>query len=206
LTITKFTASELGGIEAEQRVVVLLHGYGADERDLPGIMSSLPNLPWVSPRAPLPTEHGGFAWYGVERVLNPTLEDVMPPTEALWDWLDDLLEPSQPLVVIGFSQGGLMATQLLRTRPERISACVILAGFAADVEMSADAALRENKPKVLYCRGAQDTVVAKDAVAGLNRWLQSHTRAQTKTYEGLGHSIDDRVMNDVADFVAASIG
>jgi phospholipase/carboxylesterase len=206
LTITKFTASDLGNLKAEQPVVVLLHGYGADERDLPGIMSYLPNLPWVSPRAPLPTGHGGFAWYGVERVLNPTLEDVMPPTEALWDWLDGLLEPNQPLVVIGFSQGGLMATQLLRTRSERISACVILAGFAADVEMPADATLRENKPKLLYCRGAQDTVVAKDAVAGLNRWLQSHTRAQTKTYEGLGHSIDDRVMNDVADFVAASIG
>ena len=206
MTITKFTASDLGDLEAEQPVVVLLHGYGADERDLPGIMSYLPNLPWVSPRAPLPTEHGGFAWYGVERVLNPTLEDVMPPTEALWDWLDDLLDPKRPLVVIGFSQGGLMATQLLRTRPKQVVACVILAGFAADVEMPADADLRENKPKVLYCRGAQDAVVAKDAVAGLNRWLQLHTRAQTKTYEGLGHSIDDRVMNGVADFVAASIG
>ncbi len=206
MTITKFTASDLGGLGGEQPVVVLLHGYGADERDLPGLMSYLPDMPWVSPRAPLPTDHGGFAWYGVERVLNPTLEDVMPPTEALWDWLDGLLELNQPLVGIGFSQGGLMATQLLRTRPNQIVACVILAGFAADVEMPADAALRENKPKVLYCRGAQDTVVAKDAVAGLNRWLQSHTRAQTKTYEGLGHSLDDRVMNDVADFVTASIG
>ena len=206
MTITKFTASDLGDLRPDQPVVVLLHGYCADERDLPGVMSYLPELPWVSPRAPHPTDFGGFAWYGVERVLNPNLEDVMPPTDALWEWLDDLLSPNQPLVVIGFSQGGLMATQLLRTRPERISTCVILAGFAADAEMPADEALRLNKPKVLYCRGAQDTVVAKDAVAGLNRWLQSHTRAQTKTYEGLGHSIDDRVMNDVADFVAAALG
>ena len=186
-------------------MVVLLHGYGADERDLPGIMSYLPGLPWVSPRAPLPTEHGGFAWYGVERVLNPNFDDVAPPTEALWQWVDEVLSPQHPLIVIGFSQGGLMATQLLRSQPERIAATVILAGFVADVDMPADGTLRETKPRVLYCRGAQDAIVPKDAVAGLNSWLQSHTRAQTKTYEGLGHSIDDRVMNDVADFVFSSL-
>ena len=33
------------------------------------------------------------------------------------------------MAAVGFSQGGLMATQLLRTRPGRVAATVVLSGF-----------------------------------------------------------------------------
>jgi pimeloyl-ACP methyl ester carboxylesterase len=43
---------------------------------------------------------------------------------------DLLLRSGRPAVAaVGFSQGGLMATQLLRTRPERVAAIVVLSGF-----------------------------------------------------------------------------
>jgi phospholipase/carboxylesterase len=98
-----------------------------------------------------------------------------------------------------------MATQLLRTRPERISGTVILSGFMALGELDTDSQLQEFKPKVIYCRGLEDQRITKEAIATLNTWLQTKTKAMTKTYSSLGHSVDERVMLDVAAYVSAQL-
>ncbi len=199
--ITKHLSGNFGSIEPGEPVVLFLHGYGADERDLPGLMSFLPKMPWFSPRAPEPSQYGGAAWFAITTPLDPGEAEVTEATEKIWNWVDANLPHDSPLILFGFSQGGLMATQLLRTRPSRIFATVILAGFIFGGELPGDAELRANKPKVIYCRGLEDQVVTREAAAKLNTWLQQHTRAITKTYDGLGHSIDQRVMADVSDYL-----
>lgn len=204
-TITKFVSKGLEHIEPGAPVVLFLHGYATDEHDLPSLMSFLPDLPWASLRAPIALEPEANAWYSAKDPLTPALEDVEPATAAIWDWVSQNLPDDSPLVVLGFSQGGLMATQLLRTHPERLAATVILAGFMFTGEQPADSKLTELKPKVFYARGANDQRISREAVKHLNVWLQSHTRAQTKTYDGLGHSIDARVMEDVASYLAGQL-
>jgi phospholipase/carboxylesterase len=205
-TISNFVSKGLDHIEPGQPVVLLLHGYAANEKDLPDLMGFLPELPWAALRAPIALGHQAFAWYQIAAPLTPALEDVEPATVAIWDWVERCIPDDSPLIVLGFSQGGLMATQLLRTRPERLAATVILAGFMFTGEQPADAQLTTLKPKVFYGRGANDERISRDAVRDLNVWLQAHTRAETKTYDGLGHSIDARVMADVADFLKRSEG
>jgi phospholipase/carboxylesterase len=199
--ITKHVSGNFGSLEPGEPVVLFLHGYGADERDLPELMTFLPKLPWVSLRAPEPSQFPGFAWYSVENPLDPDEIAITEATEKIWNWVDANLPEDSPLILLGFSQGALMATQLLRTRPSRVMATVILAGFIYGGELPGDATLLANKPKVIYCRGLQDTVVTREATSRLNVWLQQHTRAITRTYDGLGHSIDQRVMADVAEYL-----
>ena len=50
--------------------------------------------------------------------LDP--EPIAAATDLLWEWIDTTVGAEAPLLVVGFSQGGLMGTQLLRTRPERV--------------------------------------------------------------------------------------
>jgi len=200
-SITKFVSGGLDGLSDSDPVVLFLHGYGADERDLPELMSFLPELPWFSPRAPLASQYNGFSWYKASELVSPTVVEVQQSTEVLWDWIDQYLPEKSKLIVIGFSQGALMATQLLRTRPERIQATVILAGFMASGELATDAELAKNKPKVIYARGLEDQAIPKASISQLNTWLQLNTKAVTKTYSGLGHSVDSRVMQDVAVYV-----
>jgi phospholipase/carboxylesterase len=202
-TITKFVSKDLDRLEAGQPVMLLLHGYAADEKDLPELMGFLPEMPWASLRAPVALGHGAFAWYSAAEPLRPSVEAIEAATAAIWHWVEHNVADDSQLVVLGFSQGGLLATQLLRTRPERLAATVILAGFMFDGVQPADDQLTDLKPKVFYGRGAGDERIPREAVKQLNIWLQGHSRAQTKTYEGLGHSVDDRVMNDVADFLAS---
>jgi phospholipase/carboxylesterase len=202
LTITRFTSGDTE--DTAKHVVLFLHGYGADEKDLPELMSFLPDLPWYSPRAPLDLG-GAYSWYQTEDLLKPTVIDLAESTAALWDWIEQYIPEQAKLILIGFSQGGLMATQLLRTRPERISGTVILSGFMALGELQTDNELEQAKPKVIYCRGSDDQRITKEAIATLNSWLQLKTKAITKTYPALGHSVDSRVMADVATYIQGQL-
>ena len=203
--IKTFISGGLENIAPGGPVLLFLHGYGADERDLADLRSQLPSLPWVSLRAPEHSQFDGFAWYPITNALDPSAADVAAPTEAVWQWIDQMLPAGSPLVLFGFSQGALMATQLLRTRPDRIAATVIVAGFVYGGQQSGDLALTSNKPKVIYCRGLADQIVSREAVSRINVWLQSHTRAITKTYEGLGHSIDNRVIADISNYLESQL-
>ena len=200
--IKRFISGETD--DQAKHVALLLHGYGSDEKDLPDLMSFLPDLPWYSPRAPIDLG-GAYSWYQTEDLLKPTVADLTESTAALWDWVDEYIPQESKLIIIGFSQGGLMATQLLRTRPDRISGTVILSGFLAIGELEGDAKLILGKPKVIFGRGSEDTRITKEAIADLNAWLQTHTKAVTKSYAGLGHSVDSRVMADVASYVEGQI-
>jgi len=202
LAITKFSSDYTE--DNAKHAVLFLHGYGADEKDLPDLISFLPDLPWYSPRAPIDLG-GAYSWYKAEDLLKPTVTDLAESTAALWTWIDEYISQETKLILIGFSQGGLMATQLLRTRSGRISGTVILSGFMALGELPTDSQLEQAKPKVIYCRGSEDQRITKEAIATLNSWLQAKTRAITKTYAGLGHSVDERVMRDVAQYITSQL-
>jgi phospholipase/carboxylesterase len=188
-------------------VVVLLHGYGANEQDLPEIMQSLPgSLAWVSPRAPLVLQPGSYAWAPITVPGNPNPIEAAVATDQLWKWIDENVSSESQIIPIGFSQGGMMATQLLRTRPERILGTVILAGFNVDSNQPADENLKTELPQVIYCYGLDDQVVSAAAVERLTNWLESHTTATVISYRRLGHSVDERVLDDVSKFFTKTLG
>ena len=199
--ITQHLSSNLNNWNKKSPIALLLHGYGSNMRDLPSLMNFLPGLPWVSLQAPLDAGNGGFAWAPLKTPGNPAQEDIEPATARIWDWVDANLPADAPLVLIGFSQGGLMATQLLRTRPSRIAATVILAGFVLGAKQPADGDLAQTKPRVIYCRGLNDQVISLDAVSRTESWLSRCTTASMKSYPNLGHSIDERVMDDVSEYL-----
>ncbi|PTW90752.1 phospholipase/carboxylesterase [Microbacteriaceae bacterium MWH-Ta3] len=198
------TSDNFAAAAPDSPVLVLTHGYGSNERDLPGIAEWLgTGLPWVSLRAPLALPSGGFAWFPITTPLNPSANDVEPSTAALWHWIDAHISPHAPLIPLGFSQGGLMATQLLRTRPDRIGRTVVLAGFVTAAAQPADADLTRSRPPVLWARGEQDTVITPQAVGRASEFLHSHSTLTERTYPGLGHSVDERVLADVREFLKA---
>ena len=179
-------------------LVLLLHGYGSNERDLPGIAPYLGvDAPWASVRAPVEMGYGGAAWFPLEGAnwLEPA--PIEAATAALWEWADDNVSPTTTLVTVGFSQGGMMASQLLRTRPERIAQTVILSGFVLAADQPADARLAEERPAVFWGRGTADAIVPEPLVTAASAWLGAHTTLTKKVYPGLAHSVHDAELADV---------
>ena len=123
-------------------------------------------------------------------------------TDGVWSWVDENLDPATRLVTIGFSQGGLMASEMLRTRPERMAATVILGGFVQAAERPGDAVLAESAPPVFWGRGADDRVIDAAAVERTEAWLPAHSTLTRRVYPGLAHGVDAREAQDVREFVA----
>jgi phospholipase/carboxylesterase len=182
-------------------VYVFLHGYGSNEDDLPGLVEYLPKLAFVSPRAPLTLQTGSYAWAPITVPGNPAAEPVEAATEDLWGWIDANVPSGALIIPIGFSQGGMMATQLLRTRPERVLATIVLSGFTLGHPQPADEALLAELPPLIYCYGLDDSVISSEAVTRTTDWVKTHTTATVRSYYRLGHSVDGRVMDDVAEFL-----
>ncbi|MET0716476.1 MAG: hypothetical protein ABWY57_16340 [Mycetocola sp.] len=188
-------------------VAVLLHGYGSNERDLAGLAPALRlGLPWVSLRAPIELGNGGAAWFTITTPGNPDAEPVAEATKAIWAWIDANVHPDAKVVPIGFSQGGLMASQLLRTRPDGVLAPVILGGFVLGARQSGDEQLAADRPAVFWGRGAEDHVITGPAIARTAAFLPEHSTLLERVYPGLAHGINPAELDDVRNFLVAHVG
>jgi phospholipase/carboxylesterase len=197
-------AAEINGSPA---VAVLLHGYGSNERDLAGLAPALRlALPWASLRAPLFLGHGGAAWFTITTPGDPDAAPVVDATDAIWAWIDTQVPEDTKIVPIGFSQGGLMASQLLRTRPDRVVAPVILGGFVLGAPQPGDDQLARNRPPVFWGRGAEDRMITVPAIDRTAEYLPGHSTLLERVYQGLAHSISTAELDDVRTFLVAHVG
>jgi phospholipase/carboxylesterase len=188
-------------------VVLLLHGYGSNENDLAGLVPALGlSLPWASLRAPLELGNGGAAWFTITTPGNPDPEPVAQATEAIWAWVDANVASTTPVIPIGFSQGGLMASQLLRTRPERVLAPIVLGGFVLGAAQPGDATLAESLPPVFWGRGAEDRVIGEPAILRTSAFLPTHSTLVERMYPGLAHGINAAEIDDVRSFLTLNAG
>jgi phospholipase/carboxylesterase len=203
-------------------LVLLLHGVGSHEGDLLGLVPYLSaEFTYASLRAPLP--HGpGWSWYPLTTPGAPDYAAVDEGADAVLAWLDAVVEtlPEKPTSVglLGFSQGGSLALQLLRKRPDAFEFAVVLAGFvvpgpgtadavggdatAIKAASDIDAAVAAVRPPVFYGRGDVDQVIPGDAVERTETWLAGHTAAESGVYPGLGHGISQEELDDVNGFLA----
>jgi len=206
LTIPSALTSWGDGIAPAEtrRVVVMLHGYGSNEADLASLAPALPrDLAWASLRAPIALAPGSYSWFPITVPGNPQPKPVLAATDTISAWIDETIPAGTDIVALGFSQGGLMASQLLRAVPRRVQAAVILGGFVLSSPLPGDDALATERPPVFSGRGESDTVIAADAVARAQAWLPGHSTLTERVYPGLGHGIDATELADVVAFLEA---
>jgi phospholipase/carboxylesterase len=198
--------------------LLLLHGFGANEQDLFGLISPLdvpPNWDILSIRAPLPVpQMTGAAWFPFDAKTKrghiseelDALDDeaIAKSLELLLATLDEKL-PKGKIVPIGFSQGAVMAAELMRARPERVPAAVLLSGFVLPTEKSSvesDQRLTELDRPVFFGWGEQDdSSISRAAFKLTEEWLRTHTRATIHRYPELGHEVSMEELRDVRGFL-----
>jgi thioredoxin 1 len=162
-----------------QRVMLLLHGFGADERDLGGILPYLdPDGRFVAviPRAPESVPGTpGYSWYPMFTDADPR-EGFLAAIDTLDDLLDASCEehgyPRAEAVVAGFSQGGGLAIALGLRGGERDHPAGILAmspALPSPQLVDGDAVA----PPVLVQHGTNDPLVPVQRSRDLARALRA---------------------------------
>ncbi|WP_105566753.1 alpha/beta hydrolase [Microbacterium halophytorum] len=194
------------GDPTERPLVVLLHGYGSDERDLFALREHLPAaFAYASVRAPLspPFPMGGHSWYPIHDLSSRDPTAVTEGAAALLAWLASV--GAERVGLIGFSQGGAVALQALRTEPARIGFVANLSGYAAGGSAPGDAALRESRPPVFWGRGTDDTVIPASAIEHTLEWLPAHSSLSGAAYPGLAHAVSAQELDDLNRFLERQI-
>lgn len=165
---TKRRAARSGQADS---LVIFLHGYGADAEDLLGLADPLaPHLPetmFLAPDAPERCRNNpmGFQWFPIPW-LDGTPEAAAEAAahaafQGLNGWLDAVaLETGigpERTVLLGFSQGTMMALQVGLRRQVALAGIVGFSGRLLRPE-ALESEIR-SKPPVLLIHGDQDPVV-----------------------------------------------
>ncbi|MBJ3763514.1 prolyl oligopeptidase family serine peptidase [Maribius pontilimi] len=200
-------------------VMVFLHGYGADGADLLGLADPLaPHLPdtvFVAPDAPERSTVNpmGFQWFPIPWLdgSDPAAaESAMDAAVAdLNAYLDDLMVDegieADQLVLMGFSQGTMMALHVALRREYPVAALVGFSGRLLRPE-SLEAELR-SKPPVLLIHGDQDDVVPPASLPEAAQTLQdAGLDVYAHVMKGTGHGIAPDGLSVALAFVRDRLG
>ncbi len=214
LTVTTALSSRDDATGAAGRPLMLcLHGWGSNEDDLAGMMRYVaPYNDYVSLRAPLvlqeasPMQGGAYSWLHDAIPVGEDLDhDAFAAASAIDDWVATHVAPERPVVPIGFSQGGMLAIQLLRVHPERYRAAISLSGFLAPGVVPhthpADARLLDLNIPTFYGYGSADTVVPKYDIYETLAWLEEYTWLTAHEYRGLDHAVSLEEFADLREWL-----
>lgn len=194
--------SRTGADAATAPLLLVLHGYGAHEGDLVPLLEHLGHDGDAAAlRAPLPMDHGGWAWFPITTIGAPDAGAAQDAADAVLAWLD-AHAGDRPVIALGFSQGGAVALQAARTAPERFAALVVLSGFVVPTPHPGDAALAAAAPPSFFGHGDADAVIPPQVTALTSAWLAEHTTPTERSYAGLPHGVGGQEVVDVREFLA----
>lgn len=201
-----------GSVDGPRPAVFVLHGRGADERDLLPVAERLSDgLHVISFRAPEPLM-GGYTWYeivtpnGDLRRSQPDEDDFRRSLDLVAESVDVAvtgydLDPDR-LGVLGFSQGAIMSFSLLLESPSRYAWCAGLHGYLAGSHARLDPPGIDGRPVFIGAGSADQIIPAERAKAAADRLSEIGCEVTYNEYD-TSHGISHEELADLADWVDA---
>src|SRR6266478_7899523 len=115
--------------------IIALHGWGANALDLQGLAPYLADGKFLTicPQGPIEVPIGalkGYGWFPISMGSPPTMEEIEAGVARCEKFIDEAFDrypiDRRKTVILGFSQGGVMAFRIAFRHPERFAAVVAL--------------------------------------------------------------------------------
>jgi phospholipase/carboxylesterase len=187
-------------------LIILLHGYGSNEKDLFSFADQLPdNFLVVSVRAPYILRKDSYAWFQVDfstgkPVINK--DEVEKSRLLLLQFMEQLktqfkLDDTQ-IYFCGFSQGAIMSYSVGLTNPGRVKGIAILSGRLLEEVKPLIAPDEKLKAlKIFIAHGKKDNTLVIDYAREARSYLeQLGLKPVYKEYDE-GHSISAATLVDM---------
>ncbi|MDF2549287.1 MAG: Esterase [Chlamydiales bacterium] len=203
--------------------IVLFHGYGANSADLYPLCHEIlspeeaDRFTWIFPNGPLPMPHfHGRAWFPIdmEHLMSKKGQDAFMQSRPKGleearllaeDFFQALGVPYSQLILGGFSQGAMLATDCTLNLPENPLGLLILSGFLIDHKGWPSRMMGRAGTRFCQTHGYQDDILhyagAKELTTLL---LEAGWHGAMTAFRG-GHTIAPQALEALALFLRASL-
>lgn len=196
--------------------IIAFHGWGANAFDLLGLAPYVGDgrFLMLCPQGPLEVPLGGavgYGWYPISMGgARPTDTDVEPAVAAGAAFLDEALAryPIDPrkLIVLGFSQGGVMAYNLALRQPQRFAALVgISTWFPPELLQKATDHEALQQLPTLVQHGSADPAIDVGRARQSVETLRSLKLPLTYREYDCGHEINAQGLRDLSNFLMEKV-
>ena len=214
-------AERVEPVSGEARsIVVFLHGYGANGKDLIGLAEPLaPHMPdtlFVAPDAPesIAGLFGGLQWFPIPWIDGSSEEDAAAGLQAassdLNAFLDGLLVDEdmlpEQMILFGFSQGTMMALHVAPRREDPVAGIVAFSGRLLEPELLGDET--QCKMPIVLIHGDADDVVPPQSLPQAAEALQEagFTEIYAHVMKGTAHGIAPDGLSVALGFMRKHLG
>jgi phospholipase/carboxylesterase len=204
--------SNVNSFKSEDRkpLLLMLHGYGADERDLFGLSNSIaPGFLVFSARGPVSTQHGGFCWFDLgflpEQKFSYDYVSARNAAEKVAGTIRELKKrkdvDTTKVFLLGFSQGAILGYDIIVHHPGLVKGLVALSGaMMSETMRNVSASIR--KPLVFSAHGKLDDVVKFSDGKAAADFLSAKQLAEVsfREYQS-GHNIPPETVRDIRQWL-----
>jgi len=199
--------------------ILAIHGFGASAHDLLGLApylrggEALMVCPQGSVGVGLPDRPGvvvGWAWFPLASGRPPEASELGRATRELEAFVDQAFErypvDRRKVLLIGFSQGGVMAYDLFLRQPERFAGLAALSSWLP-TELAAQASPSEahkNLP-VLVMHGSEDPMIPVERAQESRDALLSYGVSLTYRELGMGHEISPDALRTLVEWIEQKV-
>ena len=175
-------------------LVVLLHGHGANERDLLPMIPRLdPRVAAASPRAPFQIGRDSFSWTN-----GNSAADIDAARLTVLECIEQVVATTgadrSRVYLAGFSQGAMLTLAIAMTEPEKIAGAAVLSGrLVASVRDNHAPADRLRAFPILVVHGRDDRQIPLRAGHEVRDFLKPLAALEYHEFD-YGHSISDEAV------------
>jgi phospholipase/carboxylesterase len=198
----------------EAPLLVMLHGYGSNEKDLISLAPGLDRrLRVISLQAPLSLGAEMYGWFPIEFTpcgITVDREAAARSRDLLAGFLRELVAEYRPqggkVFLMGFSQGAVMNYLTAFSTPELLHGVISLSGQLPDTRPDA-ASIPEalNSLPFLVVHGLYDDVLSIEKGREAGNWLKAHVADITYREYPMAHQIDDETFEIVSAWLRKRI-
>lgn len=202
--------------EGPHPTILALHGWGANALDLLGLAPYLCGGRFlvISPQGPLTVPIGqhavGYGWFPLTMGGPPDMPAITSARDQLRAFFDSAIKrypiDGNKLVVLGFSQGGVMAYALALAEPERFAAVAVLSSWLPKELVSLFS--RDDAkplPPILVQHGSLDELIeitrARDSIETLRGVCSQVTYRE---YD-MAHEIGPKSLTDLNEWLKEKV-
>ncbi len=181
-------------------LVIMLHGYGSNEKDLIQLAPSLlEGVRYISARAPHTLDYGMFGWFPLQFTDNGIIADIDAAAASLQQltrFIEEVIAEYRPhgnkVFLMGFSQGTIMSYLTAFTAPELLHGVIGLSGQLPEKTLPPQASLdRLRELPFLVMHGIYDDILPIEKGRAANHWLEAHVDDLTYREYPVAHQISD---------------